>query len=197
MRADTEPRPSQPAAVRATPVVPRPHRSHRWRWVALAVAVPVLLVFSGLWYSVLRHEAPPIATLDRAVAGIQAPTAADAGAPVVPATVDGTWTIDPTITNSQGIGSYTGFRVDEVLAGVGATTAVGRTPTVEGSLTVDDGSLIAATVSADLRRITSDESRRDSAIQRALDTSRYPTAPVVASVEDHATVELQLYFTRI
>jgi polyisoprenoid-binding protein YceI len=247
--------------------------------VAVAVIVPVVLAVIGLWYFVLRHDAPPVATLDDAVAGVQAPVAApsadtpssaggDAGA--VPAStaspVQGTWIIDTTITNAQGTGSYTGFRVNEVLAGVGSTTAVGRTPSVDGTLTIGGTTLTEATISAVLTDVTSNDSRRDIAIQRALSTSRYPTAtfvlttpvdlgsvpaegqrrevsatgdltirgvtrqvtiplqaqlqngvlvvigttevlfadygvtaptaPIVASVENHATVEIQLYFTK-
>jgi polyisoprenoid-binding protein YceI len=262
MRTQTELRPTRPvAARRPLPVADPPHRGRRWRWLLAAVLAPLVLAVGGLWYFVLRRDAPPVATLDQAVAGVQASANG-----AVASTVDGTWTIDGTITNTQGTGSYTGFRVNEVLSGVGSTTAVGRTPSLEGKFTVDGSTLTAATVTADLTAITSNDSRRDNAIQQALATSRYPTAtfvlttpvdvgavpaegqpidiaatgdltihgvtravtiplqaqlqngvlvvvgttevsfadygvtapsaPIVASVENHATVELQLYLTK-
>lgn len=97
-------------------------------------------------------------------------------------TVDGTWTVDRTITTAQGSASYVGFRVDEVLAGIDSSTAVGRTPGVEATVTVRGTTVEAATVNATLTAITSNDSRRDGAIQRALDTSRFPNATFVLTV---------------
>jgi polyisoprenoid-binding protein YceI len=267
MRTDTDVRPVRPP----TSAAPSRPRLLRWRWLVVALLVPLAVVAGGLWFFVLRHHAPPPTSLDQALAGIEAPAAAapagaaSATAPVASA-VEGTWSVDRTITNAQGTGSYTGFRVDEVLSGVGSSTAVGRTSSVEGTLTVQGSTLTAATVNANLTGVTSNDSRRDSAIQRALGTSRYPnatfvlttpvdvgtvpaegqritvaatgdltihgvtrpvtidleaqlqngvlvvvgstevsfsdfnvtapTAPVVASVDDHGIVELQLYFVK-
>src|SRR5207253_1324449 len=79
----------------------------------------------------------------------------------------------------QGTSSYAGFRVDEVLSGVGRATGVGRTSGVTGTLVVKGTSLEAATITANLGGIISDDSRHDGAIQRALDTSRFPIATFV------------------
>jgi polyisoprenoid-binding protein YceI len=273
MRTDTDVRPVPPTIAAAPPR----RRLLRWRWLVVALLVPLAVAAGGLWFFVLRHHAPPPTSLDQALAGIEAPAgpaapadpasgAAPTAPPAAASAVDGTWSVDRTITNAQGTGSYTGFRVDEVLSGIGSSTAVGRTSTVEGTLTVQGSTLTAATVNANLTRVTSNDSRRDSAIQRALDTSRYPnatfvlttpvdvgsvpaegqritaaatgdltihgvtrqvtidlqaqlqngvlvvvgstdvsfsdfnvtapTAPIVASVDDHGVVELQLYFVK-
>lgn len=167
------------------PPPPSPPRSRRRRrWLALAVAVPVLLSGMALWWFVLRHDTPPVVNLDQAVAGIEtsvaspAPVATSAAAPPV-ATASGRWTIDRTITNAQGSGSFAGFRIDEVLLSVGSTTAVGRTPAVEGSVTVSVSTVSAAQITADLTVVTTNDSRRDDAVQRALATSRYPDATFV------------------
>lgn len=170
------------------PAEPAPAPKKRWRWVALAAATAVLLAGAGLWYFVLRHDAPPAVDLDQALAGIEASattlapatTAAPATATApAPSVGNGTWRVDPSITNAQGTGSFTGFRIDEVLVSVGSTTAVGRTTTVDGTLTVSGSTVSAAQISADLTDITTNDSRRDDAVQRALSTTRYPKATFV------------------
>jgi polyisoprenoid-binding protein YceI len=74
-------------------------------------------------------------------------------------------------------GTFVGYRVDEEYLGVGVRTAVGRTNSVDGRLTVDGTRLTTARVSADLRRLRSDQSRRDDALRyRGIETDRYPAA---------------------
>lgn len=172
METRTVPRP--PRSSELSP--PAPSRRRRWRWLALAVVVPVLLAAAGLWWFVLRHDTPAAVNLDEALAGIEG---APAPASVADNPADGTWKLDLSITNAQGGGSFTGFRIDEVLVSVGKATAVGRTPSVEGSVTIAGSTVTAAQVAADLTDITTDDSRRDSAVQRALATSRYPDATFV------------------
>jgi polyisoprenoid-binding protein YceI len=53
---------------------------------------------------------------------------------------------------------------------------VGRTPAVNGSLEADGATIQSARIEVDLTTITSDQPRRDPAIQRALDTVTFPTA---------------------
>ncbi len=172
------------------PAEPAPTPRKRWRWVALAAATALLLAGAGLWYFVLRHDPPAAVDLDQALAGIEASattvppasTSATAAAPTTAApvaTAGGTWRIDQSITNAQGTGSFTGFRIDEVLVSVGSTTAVGRTTAVDGTLTVSGSTVSAAQISADLTDITTNDSRRDDAVQRALATTRYPNATFV------------------
>ena len=89
-----------------------------------------------------------------------------------PETADGSWRIAP------GDGVYVGYRVTEVFAGdVVRKTAVGRTGSVEGTMTIEDGRVTQARVSADLRRLRSDSDRRDAVIrERGLESDRFPIA---------------------
>ena len=74
-------------------------------------------------------------------------------------------------------GTFVGYRVEEELASIGAVTATGRTPDVAGELVVDDGTITAVDVEADLTGLTSDEEFRDRALaDRGLETATYPTA---------------------
>ena len=81
------------------------------------------------------------------------------------------------------IGSYSdytstwaGFRVEEVLSNIGNNTAIGRTPNVSGTLTLDGQTLSTTAITVDLTTITSDQPRRDQPIQRTLETNNFPTA---------------------
>lgn len=163
------------------PSTPAPSRRRRWRWLALAAAVPVFLAAAGLWWFVLRHDTPAAVDLDQALAGIESTPATAAPATAAPAAgaADGTWKVDRSIINAQGSGSFTGFRIDEVLVSVGKSTAVGRTTSVAGTITVSGSTVTAAQIVADLTDVTTDDSRRDGAVQRALATSRYPDATFV------------------
>lgn len=119
----------------------------------------------------LPHSpAPPPPTATAAAPAVATPAAGAA---------DGTWKVDQSITNAQGSGSFTGFRIDEVLVSVGKATAVGRTTSVQGSLPVSGSTVTGAEIAADLTDITTNDSRRDGAVQRALATSRYPNATFV------------------
>ena len=65
---------------------------------------------------------------------------------------DGVWTVDNdlgTFEFDSASGSFAGFRVDEELT-IGATTAVGRTDAITGTVTVTEGSLTAAELTVDL-----------------------------------------------
>jgi polyisoprenoid-binding protein YceI len=73
-----------------------------------------------------------------------------------------------------------GYRVQEELAGVGGTTAVGRTPKVTGSLTIAGTAVTEASFEADLTTLRSDESMRDGQLGRqGIQTDRFPTATFV------------------
>ena len=148
--------------------------SRRRAWVPWAVGLGVMIAVLGgglLWF--FGSEAPAAVDLDATATAI---TSAD-DASSTPAAIDGiegTWTVDTTVgeftVDGETTATFAGFRVDEVLSGIGSTTAVGRTPTVGGSLVIEGASLVSAEIVADLTAIVSDESRRDDAIQRALGT---------------------------
>ena len=103
------------------------------------------------------------------------PTTAATGA------VDGTWTVDTSVGSfADYTSAWAGFRVNEVLGqGIGSTTAIGRTPSVTGELTLDGQTLSGASIEVDLTSITSDRPRRDDSIQEALETGQFPTATFV------------------
>ncbi len=89
----------------------------------------------------------------------------------VTSALEGTWSV------VGGGASFVGYRVAEELAGIGATTAVGRTTAVTGTLTFDGGQITDVDLDADVSQLQSDQSRRDMALrQQALETGKYPTA---------------------
>ncbi len=256
------------------PSTPDTSASKRRRlWIGLGAVGALVVAAFAVWFLVLRTYAPEAVDLGSALDGVTEPAGqpAEAGTATGPATafdgtVAGTWTVDRTITNAEGTGSFGGFRVEEELVSVGAATAVGRSRQVEGSITVEGTSVTAASITVDLTAITSNESRRNNAIQQALNTRQFPkatfvltrpvsvasvpaegeridlkatgdltikgvtkpvtvdlsaqlqrgvlvavgsapvtfadfgvrapTAPVVASVDDHGVMEFQLYFTK-
>lgn len=139
--------------------------------VALVVAVGAVV-----WY--LTRPAPSAVDIGAAADSVATPSEDDRTASEITST-DGTWTVDASIgefsvTNTTG--SFVGFRIDEELSTVGATTAIGRTPDVSGSITLDGARLTEATFTGDLTAIVSDQSRRDDNIQSALETSQFPEA---------------------
>ena len=142
---------------------------------------------AGVWFFFFSSSAPAAADLDNAADSLATtspggPSGASAGASPTAGTLDGTWTVDTTVGSfSDFSSSYAGFRVAEVLDNIGDTEAVGRTPDVSGTLTLDGQTLTDTTIEVDLTTITSDQSRRDPAIQRTLETSIYPTATFTLS----------------
>ncbi len=95
------------------------------------------------------------------------------------ASMAGTWTVDTSIGEfgfADSTGTFVGFRVDEELSGVGAVTAVGRTPGVTGTLILEGDQASAVDIEADMAAITTDDSRRDGKTRSALATDEFPTA---------------------
>lgn len=160
-----------------------------------AVAVIAVAIFLVYWL-VIRDDSPPAVDLEEAVSTVEdeatpeaTPTpspaatateaAAAATATTAPATepaaqaagVDGTWTL-----SGQGE-SFVGYRVEEELATIGYKEAVGRSPTIEATITIAGGQLTGVTVTADLRDLKSDDSRRDGALRnQALESNAFPMA---------------------
>ncbi len=156
----------------------------RARWLVGAVAV-VLVLGAGVWFTLLRDDAPQAVDLASALSAAaqqpaNSPTAASAtpapaGSPATGAasSLAGTWTL---VSGA----SFVGYRVNEELANIGAKTAVGRTSAVTGTLTFDGAAITAVEVTADLRQLRSDETRRDRALEmQALETARFPSATFV------------------
>jgi polyisoprenoid-binding protein YceI len=93
--------------------------------------------------------------------------------------ITGTWTVDTSIGEfsfEDSTGTFVGFRVEEELTGIGSTTAVGRTPVVAGTMTIDGTTVTAVSIEANMDEIVTNDRRRDDNARRALDTDEFPTA---------------------
>lgn len=146
------------------------------------VAVLALAGFLG-WYFVIREDAPErvstesaLEVLDRATAtpgGSTGNTPAASGSTPSAQTagIAGTWNVDTTL------GSFVGYRVKEELAGIGGVTAVGRTTGVTGSVTIAENKATAATITADMTKLKSQESLRDGQLRnQGIEYGRFPTS---------------------
>lgn len=146
--------------------------------IAVVVAAAVL-IGGGLWWF-LRDDAPEEVSLDAAVDQVTDSTAGEApDTSATPSGIEGTWTVDTETGDfdfESATGTFAGFRVQEELSSIGSTTAVGRTGDVSGSFTIEGTTVTEATFEVDLSTITTNESRRDSRVQDALETDRFPTA---------------------
>ena len=178
-----------------TPSSPTGRRVPR-RWLAIGLGALLLAALVGgalgFAYLFLRPPAPAAVGLASASPGSTAAATASAGASAsagstasaatgsgaTTGSVDGTWNVDPSIGSfSDFSGSFAGYRVEEELASVGAATAVGRTPDVSGSVTLDGTKITAVEITADLSTLQSDKNQRDGQLHRqALETDTYPTA---------------------
>lgn len=187
---------------------PTDRRRRLLRWIAVGVVVLVALAGLGIWWF-FKDDAPAAVNLDAATAAIAedtvpnaetqpaataAPDTTDAAADPTTAdtaTVDtaaatsgvaGTWGVDTSIGTfsfEDSTGTFVGFRVQEELSGIGSTTAVGRTPEVSGTMTIDGTTVTAVSVEANMDAITTNDSRRDDNARRALDTDQFPVATFV------------------
>jgi polyisoprenoid-binding protein YceI len=147
-----------------------------------AVAVVLALAVAGgygLWYLFLRGS-EPAAVADASVPALPSTTVASSS-PLASGGLAGTWKIDTSIgSSSDWSDSFVGYRVQEELASIGANTAVGRTPKVDGTLSIDGTKVTAGTITADLTALKSNDDRRDGQLRRqGLETSQFPTAEFV------------------
>jgi polyisoprenoid-binding protein YceI len=147
--------------------------------VAAAAVVLVAVVGGGIWWF-LRDDAPGKVNLDTAAESVTTTTAGSSGtAAADPVSIDGTWTVDTssgTFDYETATGTFAGFRIKEELSSIGSTTAVGRTGDVSGTATIADDTLTAATFDVDTKTFKTNATQRDSRVQSALETGRFPTA---------------------
>jgi polyisoprenoid-binding protein YceI len=154
-------------------------------WIAVLATIVVLTGAAGsVWYFVFRDDSPAGVSLRRATASLDAADADDADADRgngASGDLAGTWTVDKSVGRfSDFTSSFVGFRVQEQLVGIGAKTAVGRTPSVTGMIVLDGTTLTSAEFEVDMTTLRTDDSRRDDAIRRqGIETSRFPTAGFV------------------
>jgi polyisoprenoid-binding protein YceI len=141
----------------------------------LVLAAVAVVVFGAVSWWYLGAEAPEEVSLDAATGQLD-----DGGVTVAaPAGFAGTWSVDTStgeFSFGESTGTFVGFRVREELAGIGAATAVGRTPVVEGTLTIEGTTVTDVVIEADLSALTTDDRRRDSRVQSALGTAEHPIA---------------------
>lgn len=154
------------------------------RIILVVAAALVVLAGAGiLWF--FSGDEPDEVGLEAATEQLTDPATSategtsDASSSTEPADIDGTWSVD---TNSgdfdyeTATGTFAGFRIEEELAQIGSTTAVGRTGDVSGELTVEGTTVTGADFRIDMTTITTNESRRDDNVQDALETSEFPDA---------------------
>src|SRR5918995_4763707 len=135
----------------------------------------------GVWWF-LEDDAPAEVSLDAAVESVAgADSGSDSADGSATGTVDGiegSWVVDTETGEfdfESATGTFAGFRIEEELAAIGSTTAVGRTGDVTGSITIEGSALTAASFDVDLTTITTNQSRRDDRVQDALETADHPT----------------------
>ncbi len=144
-------------------------RPRHWlRWLIGAIVLLAALAAAGPFvYIHFFNSTPSALSLSPSAstassAGTATATAAASGP------VAGSW--------SAGSGSVVGYRVSEVLLGQNAT-AVGRTSSVTGHLTIAGSTATAASFSVPVATIHSDKSQRDASFDgRIMDVAQYPTA---------------------
>lgn len=160
-------------------------KSRTQRLLAAAVVLVVALGAAGWWFFI-RDDAPEAANIDDASKTLdeQAAGSGDSSDTTTAdgatdgAGLDGTWDVDPSIGSFDDFsGTYAGYRMEEQLAGVGATTAVGRTPDVTGDITIAGDQVTEGSFEVDMTTLKSDKDMRDNAIRsRGLETDAFPTA---------------------
>lgn len=140
------------------------------------IGIPIVLILAvtvGPFVYIHFIEADPPAKLSLSTHSTTTTaattTAAATDAAATDATsLDGTWKVTT--------GSTVGYRVNEVLFGQ-KNEAVGRTTAVTGQLTLAGTTVSLASFSADLTKVTSNETRRDGQFRnRIMETGTYPTA---------------------
>jgi len=105
--------------------------------------------------------------------------------PRQPEDLDGRWVVDRSrpFDREEGRGTFAGYRIQEELSGVGNTTAVGRTPEVEGEVVFDGGTIVEAAVTADLTELVSDDRRRDNRVRSQLGPDARARFDLAGSIE--------------
>jgi len=142
-----------------------------------ALVVLVVAGAAGAWWF-LRDDAPAEVSLETAKKSV---TTGDSSATTSGSSdgIDGTWTVDDqsgSFDFESATGTFAGFRIKENLASIGSNTAVGRTGSVTGTMTVDGATVTDASFEVDLTTITTNDNRRNGRVQDALETDRFPKA---------------------
>jgi len=148
-------------------------RPRHWlRWLVGAIVVLVVLGVGGPFVYIHFFNGSTPAALSLPTASSSAPGGT---APGGTATASSAAAGSLAGTYSVGSGSVVGYRVNEVLLGQ-STTAVGRSSSVTGHLTIAGTTATAATFSVPMATVHSDKSQRDAQFDgRIMDVAQYPT----------------------
>jgi polyisoprenoid-binding protein YceI len=138
-------------------------RRPRLRWLLLAALLVVALGIGGVIWYVFGSSSPGKPQLSSTATTDVAPGGA---------TPVGSWTV----IRSKVV--YVGYRIQEQFAGDTIhKDAVGRTPTVDGTMTITPAQVASVVVTADLRNLSSDRAARDDYIHsHAIESDQFPTA---------------------
>jgi polyisoprenoid-binding protein YceI len=148
-------------------------------WVGLVFVVVIAVAFAG-WYFFLKSDPAPRAAIKNTPLQTQAPTdtstATGGQASTNAGALDGTYAVKPGSSDN-----FVGYRVTEKLvANVVESTATGRTNNVTASMAINGTTVSNATVEADLRNLSSDQSLRDGRLHSSgIETDRFPQAKFV------------------
>ena len=137
---------------------------NKWTWIIGIPILLVVLVVGGTWVYINVIDDPP-AKLK--LSTVQTKPGSASTTPT-DASIDGTWNVKSD--------SAVQYRVGEILFGQSAT-AVGKTTAITGNMTISGTTVATATFTADLTKVTSDQSNRDRQFQgRIMDTATFPDA---------------------
>ncbi len=132
------------------------------------------------WWFFIRSDAPERANIQTA-GEVLAQQADDELAEV-----EGAWNVDTTVGSFTDFTStWAGYRFDEELVQIGTTTAVGRTPGVSGTMTIDGGKVMDVDVAVDLTTLKSDKDRRPAWTRPSRDQPRDRRWRAVAGGHGH------------
>jgi polyisoprenoid-binding protein YceI len=137
--------------------------------VAISIVVVVGLVYGGiLLYTKVINPPEDKLNQDDLSAIVSDSSTAPSSTPTPDVGITGTW-----LATSE---STVGYRVKEVLGGVD-TEGVGRTNQVNGSLTIQETTVLSTVFEIEVASIKSDSSKRDSQFTgNIMDSATYPTA---------------------
>ena len=175
------------------PAPGQPTRRRWLRWVVGVVAVLVVLFVGGpfVYIHFIEGKAPaPLTLSTETTTAAPAATSTSTSSPSSAtssgasgdsagasssggssSSVDGTWKVSA--------GSLAGYRIKETLFGQ-SNTAVGRTSSVTGSITISGTQVSAGSFTVDMTTVKSDQSQRDHQFQgRIMDTAQFPTSTFV------------------
>jgi polyisoprenoid-binding protein YceI len=152
------------------------------KWLLITVVPLAVLAIAGtaIWYFMFRDTAPEAANIDDASRTLDE---LGDGGDLTADDLVGEWQVDGSVGSFEDFsGTWAGYRFDEELASIGATTAAGRTPGVTGTMSVSEDEVTGVEIEVDMTTLESDKPFRDDAIRtRGLESNEFPTGSFVLS----------------